>query len=378
MADSGMALRQRRRQTVDALGGDGSRTASTGGRHDELDKLREKGVIGGVLSLFILTFNAFALYSCGSAIVTYLLNRHVKDDVDLFKTILPQFMVTMTNLAAKVLTPRCCRSKSLSTSRDKKTDDGENEKLLAQSLKTATLCNETAIKCALNIPVFIACFLYGGFHEIRFDSPSGSIESLSIGRTHIDAVVIGVVIFVFGTVFRWALVPEPTKEIKSKSEWNPAVFDDRRVQKSIRGSAIFAIVMKFLQSILILPICDAFLFRAFFYHRLYTGLPHVVSVLFGLDGKLTTYVQGASVGNFMLACVVSLLNSAYDNQSDRGLLVLIPGLFKGLCLHLMIFSSESCWYGLGHGIGASIIAHAVANGLQCTHVVMTKQFWLWP
>ena len=100
-----MSQNLRRRPGHHVVEGETQEENGRAGRRTEIDRLKKKGFLGAALSLFILQFNAFALISCGTALYNYLMNIHVKQDVDLFKTVLPQFTVIGTSLLSRVLVP---------------------------------------------------------------------------------------------------------------------------------------------------------------------------------------------------------------------------------------------------------------------------------
>ena len=148
-------LRRRPRQQTDGSGSSQETDGSTG-RRTEIDKMKRKGLVGAALSLFILQFNAFALFSCATALLNYFMNVHVKQDVDLFKTVLPQFTVIATSLLSRVVVPLICRTNPTKKSRIQGVDNDENGKGNRKShrsriLNQATLCNETILKCFFNL-----------------------------------------------------------------------------------------------------------------------------------------------------------------------------------------------------------------------------------
>ena len=75
------------RQRLNKKNDKNTNDTSKKGRHDEIEKLKEKGIIGGILHLITLIFNFYALISCVSALYDYINGTHKSEDVDLFKTI---------------------------------------------------------------------------------------------------------------------------------------------------------------------------------------------------------------------------------------------------------------------------------------------------
>ncbi len=364
-------LRRRPRQQTDGSGSSQETDGSTG-RRTEIDKMKRKGLVGAALSLFILQFNAFALFSCATALLNYFMNVHVKQDVDLFKTVLPQFTVIATSLLSRVVVPLICRTSPTKKSRIQGVDNDENGKGNRKShrsriLNQATLCNETILKCFFNLPLFYMLYSGDYFHPMDF-------EGLGESSVGIPAALLGTGIFLHAYLFRRFLLKSPAAEDVEEVEWDPTVFSQRDV-RGVQGSEGLAVLMKCLQVTVILPICDAFLFRCFFYHRLHTVLPASFSGG-NTDSLPGTYIDGSQAGNLRLAFFVSLLNSAYDNKYDTSLKALVPGLVKGMVFHAMVFSNST--NGMGYGIEASIVAHAVANAWQCAYVIFTRQWWQWP
>ena len=104
-----------------------------------------------------------------------------------------------------------------------------------------------------------------------------------------------------------------------------------------------SLICKTIQASIILPICDELLFRVFFYHRINTILHNR-----NADGY-TSYLDGSRKGDLLVALVTSLLFDAYngDKRVSRNYLKsIIPGVAKGLVLHLTLFSSADS-KGLG-------------------------------
>ena len=342
-------IRQRtNRQSAPKEGG------QTPGRHDEIEKLKEKGIFGGLLHLTTLVFNFYALASCVAALLDYFKGSHGDQDVDLFKTILPQFLAVVTGIAVSPVAMRIV---------NKTYEDNAN---ICSDSAQAHKCVSQILKCLFNATLFSSVY------HLQYTFTMGEINQ---GRTNMSIVVtltLGFSLFLFTTFYRNYILGGTPKLQKEKSMYNP-------YQAFTSHSSAFinlSLVCKTIQASIILPICDELLFRVFFYHRINTILHNR-----NADGY-TSYLDGSRKGDLLVALVTSLLFDAYngDKRVSRNYLKsIIPGVAKGLVLHLTLFSSaDSKGIGLNGNLLDCIIIHSFCNFLCCLEIIYRRQFWLWP
>ena len=352
-------MRQRLNKTNDKNTNDTSKK----GRHDEIEKLKEKGIIGGILHLITLIFNFYALISCVSALYDYINGTHKSEDVDLFKTILPQFVAVMVGIVSSPLAMRVV---------NRTYEDNIN---LCSDSEQAHKCFSQVLKCCFNSIIFI--ILYQLQYMFTIDELLLSKKNnINNGIGLFNCIIIGFGLFLFLHLYRTFVLGEPYKHQKETSMYNPyQAFITNN--KSYSMIVTVSIVCKIIQASIILPICDEMLFRMFFYHRM-----NIIFLNEGGNGYIT-YIVGSRHGNLLIALITSLLFNAYnaDKKVDKKhyLISILPGIVKGMVLHIILFSStNNNGIGMGGNVINCIIVHSCCNFLLCLIVLYKKQFWLWP
>ena len=156
-------IRQRKnRQSAPKEGG------QTPGRHDEIEKLKEKGIFGGLLHLTTLVFNFYALASCVAALLDYFKGSHGDQDVDLFKTILPQFLAVVTGIAVSPVAMRIV---------NKTYEDSAN---ICSDSAQAHKCVSQILKCLFNATLFSLVY------HLQY---TFTMDEINQGRTNMSIVV---------------------------------------------------------------------------------------------------------------------------------------------------------------------------------------------
>jgi len=362
-----MKEEMRQRHNIrDNTGGDGKKQA---GRHDEIEKLKDKGLIGGFLHVVTLLFNFYALISCVSAILDYIKGTHELEDVDLFKTVLPQFVAVLVGLITSALAMRVI---------NKTYEDKLN---ICASSDQAHLCISQMLKSVFNTTIFILMYKFNYTFTVDELSAGGGIGIYF-------SLLLGFLLFVFIFSYRKFVLGEPHKYQKEKQMYNPYQAFVSNNRKLINMSFI----CKIIQTCIILPICDEMLFRMFFYHRIHGALfNNNIDASASGSSSYTPYINGSKNGNVLIAFVTALLFNAYsvDKKVDKQhyLLSIIPGVIKGFVLHLVLFTSQTTNnvnetnilnIGMGGNLINCIIIHSSCNFLLCLALIYNKQFWLWP
>ena len=324
-------------------------------RRDEIEKLKEKGIVGGFLHLTTLVFNFYALASCLVALTDYVKGTHGDQDVDLFKTILPQLLAVLTGILVSPIAMRVI---------NKTYEDSAN---ICSDSTQAHKCVSQILKCLFNVTLF--SLIYHMQYSFTTEEVHGSGGHLSI----VASLSLGFALYLFTVFYRNYVVGGTPKLQKEKSMYNPYQAFTSHSSALINLS----LVCKTIQSCIILPICDELLFRVFFYHRINTLLHNQK------NNQYTPYLHGSRKGDLLVALLTSLLFDAYNgdkkiNKKDY-LKSIIPGVAKGLVLHLVLFSSaDSKGIGFNGNLLDCIIIHSFCNLLCCLEVIYRRQFWLWP
>ena len=280
------------RQRLNKKNDKNTNDTSKKGRHDEIEKLKEKGIIGGILHLITLIFNFYALISCVSALYDYINGTHKSEDVDLFKTILPQFVAVMVGIVTSPLAMRVV---------NRTYEDNIN---LCSDSEQAHKCFSQILKCCFNSIIFL--ILYQLQYMFTIDELLLSKKNnINNGIGLFNCIIIGFGLFLFLHLYRTFVLGEPYKHQKETSMYNPyQAFITNN--KSYSMIVTVSIVCKIIQASIILPICDEMLFRMFFYHRM-----NIIFLNEGGNGYIT-YIVGSRHGNLLIALITSLLFNAYN------------------------------------------------------------------